>query len=111
MVTVLALAWSFCCCFVLDADPRLNADIILSECGRLFELQPKDVAFGFGCVHLYIIMYLDVQKINEVDGEMEWVSDLRSMAVRSRKYSPHINDDARKYMLCAKIFVHCAENL
>lgn len=52
--------------------------VILSECGRLFELQPKDVAFGFGCVHLYIIMYLDVQKINEVDGEMEWVSDLRS---------------------------------
>ena len=33
------------------------------------------------------------------------------MAVRSRKYSPHINDDARKYILCAKIFVYCAENL
>ena len=33
------------------------------------------------------------------------------MAVRSRKYSPHINNDARKYILCAEIFVQCAENL
>ena len=34
-----------------------------------------------------------------------------AMAVRSRKYSPHINNDARKYILCAEIFVQCAENL
>ena len=41
----------------------------------------------------------------------KWERVVPSMAVRSRKYSPHINDDARKYMLCAKIFVHCTENL
>ena len=33
------------------------------------------------------------------------------MAVRSRKYSPHINNDARKYILCAEIFVQCAGKL
>ena len=37
-----------------------------------------------------------------------WMAD---MAVRSRKYSPHINNDAREYILCAEIFVQCAENL
>ena len=34
-----------------------------------------------------------------------------NMAVRSRKYSPHINNGVQKYTLCVEIFVQCAENL